>query len=459
MNEFFNNLFGTIAYGGASLRVPANADFIPTDSSGKTLKIRKKSQASWLGLKSPYMQKYAYEYCYPLASVVDRLAEYDLTGEFQILRSTGKGKENFATSAYANDLNKLFAQPNPLQSWEQFRGQQIAYKKVFGFCPVLPIMPGGIANDPSMCITMMNLPPWLFRAIPNTSASEYSTKIEEIVERYECTIYGKTIKLKPSQVFILEDSFWQNDEQNLLLPLSRLVGLDMAVSNLCAGMEADNVLLKKKGPLGFISHDAATKDAASYIPMSKLAKKVLQRELANYGMSWNQFQYVVSRQAAKWNPMSYNVKELGTKETVVAAEKAICHRLAFPYVLYEETDTTYANGDNAAATVYATNVIPNNRKDYKKYEKFFKAAENNCSFYGNFESVEALQEDKLMEAQRGNQQTQALQVEWVNNIITLNEWRIARGYDTKPDGDIYYKDLKTNSDNGNQDPTQQDKAA
>lgn len=458
VSEFFNNLFGTIAFGGATMRLPHNADFIPTDSGGKTLKVRKKTQTSWLGLKSPYMQKYAYEYCYPVSSVVDRLAEYDLTGELQILRKGGKGKENLATSTFANDLNKLFSQPNPLQSWEQFRGQQIAYKKTFGFCPVLPIIPAGF-KDPSATLVMMNLPPWLFKAIPNTSANQYSTKIEEIVDYYECTIFNKTIKLQPNQVFILEDSFWQDEQQSLLLPMSRLVGLDMAVSNVCAAMEADNVLLKKKGPLGFISHDAATKDAASYIPMSKLAKKVLQRELANYGMSWNQFQYVVSRQAAKWNPMSFDVKQLGTKETVVAAEKAICHRFAFPYVLYEETDTTYANGDNAAATVYATNVIPNNRKDLKKYEKFFNAAENNCTFYGNFENVEALQEDKLMEAQRANELSQTLEREWLNNMITKNQWLQARGYDTVTDGDIYYKDTIQNQQGNGKDPSQQGAAA
>jgi len=439
MSNFISSLFGTIA--GFPVGRNTGMSFIPLDSSGKTLEI-KGDQATWLGLKSRQMQKYAYDYCYPVASVCDRLAEYDITGIIEVLRAEGKGKENFATNSWAQNINKLFGQPNPMQSWEQFRGQQVIYKKVFGFCPVLPLVPAGMTPDNATA--MINLPPWLFD-YESTKKFLYTSKLEEIVKEWRITILGKTFTLRPDQVIILEDSFMQDEETDFLLPQSRLVGLDMAVSNICRAMEANNVLLTKRGPLGFISHDAAAvKDSvAGYIPMSKSEKDDLQTQLSNYGLSLAQYQYVISKQAVKWNPMSYNVTELGIDPTVVSGSKAICHRYGFPYTLFEQQDATYANGLNAEKGVYQNNVIPNNNKDLNKYNKFFKAAENNGKIVSNFNKVAALQEDELARAQAAKAWNDTLLIEWDNNLITKNQWLEARGYEKVADGDKYKKDYVT----------------
>lgn len=445
MNNFFDHLFGTIAGGYSGLnKLNSGISFIPANTpngNGKTIKI-KGAGARWLGMRNRIMQKYAYEFCYPVAAVVDRLAEYDLTGELQILRSTGKGKDNFATNDWANRMNALLEQPNEMQSWEEFRGEQIVYKKIFGFCPVLPICPVGFESQPWMALALVNLPPWLFEAVPVRGSILSWFKKSNIVKEYRATINGSVTTFKPEQLMILTDGFTPDDQSDFLLPLSRLVGLDMAISNICAAMEADNVLLRKKGPLGFISHDATTKDQVSYRPMSMKYKKELQKSLTSYGLTWDQYQYVISRVASKWNPMSFSVKDLDTSGTLEKCEKAICHRLAFPYILYEETDTTYANGDNAAATVYQTNVIPNANKDAKKYAKFFQAKENACKLFYNFECVAALQEDKQYEATAGKTRGERLKEEWLNGVITLNQWREAQEYDTVDGDDIYYTEWK-----------------
>lgn len=450
-NQFFQNLFGTIAGGAITANLPANISFIPTDSAEGTLDI-KNNQSVWLGLRNRLMQKYAYEYCYPLASVVDKLAEYDITGIIKINRSTGKGKDNEATNPWSVRMRLLLQQPNPLQTWAQFRGQQVVYKKIFGFCPVLPVVPSGFT--PEFCTAMINLPPWLFSAT-STRSLLFESRIQDIVKQYHISILGGNTNFNPEDIFILEDSFMQDESTDFLLPLSRLVGLDMAVSNICAAMEADNVLLRKKGPLGFISHDAAAvKDSvAGYQPMSKKERDEVQNSLQRYGMTWHQFQYVISRTALKWNAMSFDVKQLGTKETIAANEEAVCHRMGLPYVLYKETDTSYANGATAKKGVYEDNVIPNNSKDLQKYNKFFQAEENNCKIVGDFSEASAFQEDEKFKGQALQAMATGLQIQWVNNVITLNQWRTAQNIDTTPDGDVYYKDIvqqqQTNNQNGN----------
>jgi len=431
MSNFVNYLFGTIAGGVNTYRGASGVSFIP-DGKGGTIEI-KGQDATWWGMNNREMQKKAYEFCYPVASVVDRLAEYDIAGKIEILRTEGKGKHDFATNSWAQNMNKLLAQPNPVQSWEQFRGQQIVYKKIFGFCPVLPLIPSGFTPDNA--ISMVNLPPWCFEPDPTMDYINQSN-IEGYVKKYRFSILGKSFELNPKDVIILEDSFFQDEEAGFVLPQSRLVGLDMAISNICAAMEADNVLLKKRGPLGFISSEPQ-KDLAGAVPMDPKDKKALQDSLMQYGLSLSQYQYVISAAPARWNPMSYDVKQLGTKETIVAGEKAICHRYGFPYVLYEEIDATYANSASAAKSVYQNNIIPNSTKDLNKYNKFFKADDNKASIQNNFEDIAALQEDKLQQANAAKVLDDALAIEYSNNLITKNQWLTARGYDTVEDGDTY----------------------
>lgn len=428
------NLFGVIAQ---RLGWEVDADFIP-DGKNRTRKIRGQN-AHWLGLHNRTTQKYAYEYCYPVAAVVDTLADYDLTGVRHIVSTKGKNKAADSNNTWANAMNKLLDQPNPLQSWEQFRGQQVVYKRVFGFCPVLPLIPAGFEGQPWEATLAINIPPWCIEPVINPNASVLSSKVDDFVERYDITILGERFSVKPSQLFFLEDGFMKDETTHFIFPKSKLVGLDMAVSNICAAMEADNVLLRKRGALGFISHDAAaTKDSVTgYIPMTVKQKKNAQKALNQYGISWDQFQYAITRIPLKWVQTALDVKALGTKETLVACEKAICHRYRFPYVLYEETDTTYANGDNAAATVYQTNVIPNANKDMGKYNKFFQADKHGVKLTIDFSDVAALQEDKKFAADAAQALDEALQIEYDANLITKNQWLEQRGYDTLSDGNVY----------------------
>lgn len=432
IQRFGQNLFGTIA--GSLNAFPTTMDFIPTDANGGTMDIKGPTEASWMGLQNPLMQKYAYEFCYPLASVVDRLAEYDLTGEVEILRAKGKGKEDYATGTWADSMNKLLKQPNPLQSWEQFRGQQLVYKRIFGYCPVLPMKVTGFVGEYFM---MVNLPPWCFDidGIPTAFMG---------VTGYKVTLLGSTIKINKDDVFILEDSFHLDETKYWLLPKSRLVGLDMDISNFCAAREADNVLLKRKGPLGFISRDIA-KDALGSVPLVDGQKEDLQNALSRYGLSWAQLQYVISAFPAKWNSMSYNVGELGTKETATASEKGICHRYNFPYILYEMSDSAYsANGSNAEKNAYTSNVIPNAKKDINKYNKFFKAAENNAKITMCFDDVPCLQKNKGEQATARKSLDDALKLEYDNDIITRNMWLMEIGLDgIGPEGDKYKSETVT----------------
>lgn len=440
MSNFITDLFGTIAGGSGVPAAAANLDFIPDGYKGETINLKGLGKARWMGLRNKAQQKRAYEFCFALSTVIDRLAEYDLTGHVEIFRKDGKGANKVLNSAWADNMRTRFQKPNHLQGWYQFRGQQLVYKRVFGWVIVLPIIPAGF-TDPSDAVAWLNIPTWCVEPISNRVFIAGS--LQTVLKGWKVTILGKTTVLEPDQVLLLQDGFYQDESRDFLVPQSKLVGIDMAVSNLCLAMEADNVLLKKKGPLGFISHDAAAvKDSqVGYIPMSKKERADLQRDLQRYGLSLEQYQYVISRTAAKWVPMSFDSQQLRTKETVLQSEKIICHRFAYPYILYEETETTYANGDNAAATVYQTNIIPNALRDFAEYNNFFKAKDQNAEMRIDFSHVAALQEDEQFKATAMLTTNQACEILWNNNMITMNQWLERAGFEPLgPAGELYKKD-------------------
>lgn len=438
-SSFYSNLFGTIAgFQGAAFRNNQFPDIIPLDGSGNTMML-KDPGAIWWGLQLPLMQRKAYEFCYPLASVIDRLAEADISGDMEIYQMQGKGRDKVAVNEWSNVMRTRLDQPNPLQTWDQFRGQQNLYKRVFGYCPVLPVIPTGFENQPWYCSSLINIPPWCFDVVP-TNKYLFETTLSGMIARYTVTLLGQSFNLGADEVMILEDSFHQDENKAFLLPKSRLVGLDMAVSNLCAAMEADNVLLKKKGPLGFIAHDAAAaKDSvAGYIPMDEEDVDELQQALQRYGMSWDQYQYVISRSPLRWNPMSFDVKGLGTKETILASARAICQRFGFPYVLFEDSDATYSNQASAHKKLYDDVILPANARDMKRYDKFFKAKENNCCLKCDYSHLGVFQEDELNRGKARAANAQGLEIEYLNDIITKNQWLGAIGEDPVQDGDLYY---------------------
>lgn len=407
---FLSNLFGTIATQSAGLaRLSGNPAFIPIDGVGNTLDLRNNT-ATWLGLKNRMMQKYAYEYCYPVSAVVNKLARYDVQGKPKVMRLGGKGAAKELSSDYGKQMSRLFKRPGPLQSYISFRSQQYVYKKIFGFCPILPVVLPGFEAQPWMARVMINIPPWLFDPLSIASSTNPQASDPDVASPgYVATILNKRVTFKESDLIILRDGHMTDESTNFLLPLSRLVGLDWAVSNLCKAMEADNVLLSKKGPLGIFSHDPKTDPIAGYEPMMPTDKKELQEALQGYGLSLPQYQWLVSRSAIKWQPMSFDTKELGTKETIQQCEKAICHDFDLPYILYEESESTYTNnGDGAEAGVFEGNIIPGNAEDMEEYERFFKAEENNAEFVGDYSKVGALQADKTLEADVADKNTKTI---------------------------------------------------
>ncbi len=438
-----NNMFGSIAGNSLIDRFFSGMDFIPEGPTGKTISITGEGvdvSPKWKGLQNKEMQFWAYNYCPPLSTVIDRTAEADTNGIPQFVDEDGQilKKEYIRKVPKLLRIKKLFNKPNPIQTREEFNSQQLFYCKTFGYFPVLCISPFGM--DKSWTKYMFNINPVYANPVINENYDIYAEKdsvnSNPILE-WTITIHGKKYTIPASDIILIKDGYMEKVDGKGL-PLSKVAGLDYSVSNICAAMEADNVLLKKKGPLGVFSHDSKP-DLAGMVPMTTQGQDDLQDQLRRYGLTLGQLQYVVSKYPVKWNAMSFNLRDLMTKETVKQGTDIICDRFGFPAELMSGKDAKYENRKESEKFWYQTVIIPFSLRRTAIYNDFFNLEETPYTLFMSFEHLPILQEDVTKASQAREAYSNSIQIDWEGGRISYNESRILQkleprqGYD-----DVYY---------------------
>jgi hypothetical protein len=428
-----NNLFGTL--GAGAYPILSRMGFVPIDGNGGTLSLIDPDQNSspkWIGLETKQMQFWAYIFCSPLAAVIDRLAEADTNGIIQFVdEETRVPMKNVNKNPKLLRIKRLLQKPNPWQTWEEFDGEQAVLCKIFGYCPVFSI--GSNILDKSYTKALINLNPILVTPIQNYEFDLYGDK--PMIKEWQLTIFGKSYTIPASDIMLVKDGFVSKGVDQYGLPISKIYGLDFFVSNICAAMEADNVILKKKGPLGVFSFDPG-KDIAGATPLDPTAKDDLQNDLARYGLTIGQLQYVISKMPIKWNAMSFNLRDLMTKETIRAGIDGICDRFGYPAELMSGKNATYENRNSSEKWLYNNNVIPNSLRRMTRYNQFFELEDTILN--KNYNHLPVLQEDVVRAGEAEKYESEALEIEWKNGQITWNQWQVAKERDQVAGMDIYY---------------------
>lgn len=426
-----NSIFGTI--GGSALPIAPRMDFIPDGEGGVINFMDGNVNPIWLGLDIPSQQFWAYNFCSPLSAVIDRLAEAGANGILEIIDSEGNTVRTPKRDEKLKRIIRLMERPNANQTWKEFDAQQVVIAKIFGYCPVLAIRPAGF--DTSYTQSLWNINPLDCRVVRNYEHSPYLNS--NPIQYWNIRIFNRSYNIEPSDIILMKDGFI--DVNNGEVPISKVAGLDFAVSNICAAMEADNVLLKKKGPLGVFSHDPKP-DMAGWLPLTNEQKDELQKDLTQYGLTLGQKQYVVSKTPLKWNPMSFKVSELMTKETVRQGIDMICDRFAYPAELMSGKNATYENRRSAEKFCYQSNVIPFSLRKMDSYNFYFGLTDKLLTL--DFDHLPILQDDALQSSQAYKALAEGIDVSWRSGMITWNEARRLQNMDTQSGMDIYFHEWK-----------------
>lgn len=379
----------------------------------------------------------AYFNCPTVSAIINRKAQSYINGKVKIVELSGKNRGVESEGTVARKISALMANPNPLQTRMQFEAQSYIFTQLFGYSIVLMQKPVGFPNYDAKY--MWNIPPHMVRIDESTGMFYKNEKngIESIMIEYN----NETAYIPVTDVFIIKDimpSF-----HTVIIPDSRIKTIEMPINNIMGAYESRNVLINSRGALGMITNK--TRDAYSAIPLTKPQKEELHTDFQRmYGLRKGQSGIIISSADLAWQSMVLPTKELMLFEEVEDSNNRICDAYMFPPELLGKmgSGTTFSNMQTATRNLYQDAIIPESNHTYEQWNKLFECSRYDIEIKKCYQHLAVLQPDKKAEAEASLRLNQALQIEFRNDLISLNEWRMARGYDPMEDGDVYYSEIK-----------------
>ena len=388
------------------------------------------------GLNNEVNHLRAYNECPPLKSIVGKRAKAFNVGKIEVYnKNTDKSAKGDSAARYRQILKR----PNPLQTQKQFFAQHNTYLDIFGYCPVFIVRPFGV-NDEVTAI--WNIPPWIFD-IQFTGAWLQQNHHDGIFAGYTMQWSTGLVNLPKENIkLIFDDGFGTDMDINLCIPDSRLRSQEYPVFNIIAALKARNTLITRRGPTGILSNQA--KDSVGHIPMPEGEKQAVQQDFSRYGIVGQEFQVIITEANLQWQQMGFSTKDLMLFEEIEDDINSLCDAYGwYPELLSRTKSATFDNKEKAEKMVYNATIIPESQSRIEQLSNAIIGQNDNIEYRISFDHIPALQAEILQQAQARKEGDIALEKEFKNNVITLNQWLEALNYPLRTDGngDKYYYEL------------------
>jgi len=375
----------------------------------------------------------AYEQCAPVYSIINKQA-YAFTNGNTLIKNTA-GKDS--NSPYAKSLRALLNKPNALQNGKQFEAQAAIYLRLFGYCVLLPIKPSGFPNTDATALWI--IPPYMCEL--SFAKQTFFNLKRGFITNIKVKYGDEETNLIPDDVIVLRDITPGFD--NLFLPGSPIKPLAQNISNLMGIYNSKGMLINYRGALGILTPEIDPNGAIAADPEEK---ETLQNDLMRYGLKSGQWKFIVANSAMKWQQMGVPYRDLMLTEWAEDDTMIVCDALNYPYKLMANSKSSSMNGTEVDAfkkILYQDFVIPFADMVYEQLSEAFEAEKNNCTITKDYSHVPVLQGDALKKAQSRKAGNEAYLIEFVNNLITMNEWRAMNGCDPLSNefGNNYYHEL------------------
>lgn len=380
----------------------------------------------------------AYNECPPLKSIVAKRAKAFNVGIIDVInKNTGKS----APGPEAKKFRQILKRPNVLQTQKQFFAQQNIYLDIFGYCPVFMVRPFGVPDE---ITAIWNIPPWLFN-IEFTGAWLQQTNQNGIFKGYSLQwATGQQPLLNENLKLLFDDGFGTDMDINLCIPDSRLRGQEFPISNIIASLTARNALITRRGPTGILSNKGS--DTVGHIPLPEGEKKAIQADFSRYGITGQEFQVMITEANVQWQQMGFSTKDLMLFEEIEDDVNSLCDAYGwFPELLARTKSATFDNKEKAEKMAYTATIIPESDSRIEQLSNAIIGQNNTLEYQISYAHAPALQAEKLERAQARKELDTALEKEFKNNVITLNQWLNELELPLKPTefGDLLYHELLT----------------
>lgn len=374
----------------------------------------------------------AYQSCPPFTAVINKLAKNYVNGKTWVM-DIKKGKES--QSPFANILRQRLGRPNPLQTWSEFEAQQDIFINLFGWCPLLPIIPLGF-KDVKDATSWWNIPTCICEPVENNSKWYNATSLSGIVDSIKIRYKNEVSELPMDKIFIFRD--FVPSFQSMAFPDSRVRSLELPINNIIGAFKSRNVLINYRGALGIISSES---DKSGYIPIKPNDKEDLQRDFLRHGLLSNQWKFIITSAAVKWQQIGIPTRELMLFEEIQDDIYRICDAYDFPSPLMASDKNNALGGSNQApamASLYQNAIIPTSISRYEQWNNFLKCTDNGVRMEKDYSHIPALQANKVEEGRARLYDNQGYLIMWQQNLITANQWLEALGMDTVNGFDVYF---------------------
>lgn len=375
---------------------------------------------------------HAYRICSPLKAIVSRRSKATSNGLVEVLNVD---KTKPARGREAKMLRDMFgvdgnSRPNVLQTADQFFSQQDHYVDLCGYCPFIVMRPTGFVDEIK---AVWNIPPWLFD-IEYTRKWLWEYKLTGIYKKFFMVWEGKRIEIDPKDLsFIFDDGIGTETDSNLLIPDSRLVGMDYIVSNIVAAYKSRNTLITKRGAVGILSNEG-TDSRGTPLTIDSDIRDNLQQDFRNYGIVGQPFQIIVTDAKLKWQQMGFATKDLLLFEEIEDDIFRLCDVYGYPRELMsQQKGATYENKIQARVDLYHDSIIPENNSRMRQFTSGVVSKDSGIKLVRNFDAVPVLQKEKLNAALTRKAISDAMLIEYNNGLATKNMWLEELGMDTVED--------------------------
>ncbi len=361
----------------------------------------------------------AFNECPPLKNIILKRSKAFNAGIIEVVKTTES--QNYVKD---QDILNLLNRPNVLQTQKQFFAQQNIYIDIFGYCPVLKIK--GAFN---VITSIWNIPPWLFD-LNYTGKWLKQNKVQGIYSDYVLMWEGGRTDLNFDDLFfIFDDSIGTQTDAALTIPDSRMVSQEYPINNIIGTYKSLNTLISKKGAIGILSN--SSKDQIGTVPLNPEDKKQLQDDFKSYGLTGQANQIIITNASLNWQSMALPIKDMLFFEGLQEFTNSLCDAYGYPPELLAQAkkDINYENKKAAKKDLFSSTIIPEGNSRMEQFSNGIIEPDKKQRIQYNFEMIDVLQEEKLIQYQAEAAINTACQTEYNAGLITKNDWRIRLGLD------------------------------
>lgn len=377
------------------------------------------------------LDKYA-----PLAAIVMKMSEMFANGKFEVLN---RRTQNYTRGNY-KEWDDLLANPNFLQTRTEFLKQLYSFVLLNGWCYALPIYASGFTDRP---IAIFLLPPWMVEVEPVNKAPHKVKKGESFRKIY--VRWGQVREeIDESKLILFKDSAAVTICHKTFLPEGRIKHCVYPLSNGIGSEQSRNSLIHDRGASGILANTGSDVHGAMPIDDDEITR-LAGIYKSRYGLTPDKAASIIITSAAlKWQPMTFNVKDLMLHEEDVKCTQKIADVFGYKSKLLSiEPDAKYENSHQYKQEVYHDSIIPQATALIEQLNVGLKTPDVNIEIVMSYEHVPVLQKSEKEKGEGRKAMNDALEIEFRNSLITRNMWLETIGRDTvaKPEFDLYLYEM------------------